>query len=118
MTRQSTTRIGKRIAREVDRIESDRMARLLWERRWCYVIPTDAFIDGHGYRVSIVIENEQGHYPTGSDAWIDGDGAAQMPWFWGMTYAEATRHCDEMNTRLGYSPLEAAAIVASTMGGV
>ncbi|KKK60702.1 hypothetical protein LCGC14_3021740, partial [marine sediment metagenome] len=35
-------------------------------KRFCYFIPTEALIPDHGYRVSIVFEDEPGHSPTGT----------------------------------------------------
>lgn len=115
--KQSSTRVGKRIGQEVEKLERDRLGRLMNERRFCYVIPSDAFYEGYGFRVSIAIENDQGHYPTGDDSFLTGDGRARMPWFWGMTYEEACARADVMNARMGLTPLQAAEIVASTMGG-
>jgi hypothetical protein len=102
-----------------------RLLTLLESRRWCYVIPFDTFVEGHGYRVSIAIEDEPGHRPTGTlgtispiKAMRDAAFAAggTVPWFWGMTLAAAEAACDDANDRLGYTKLEAAKIVASTMG--
>jgi hypothetical protein len=93
------------------------IGEMLATRRWCYFIPAEGFVDGHGYRVSIVFEHESGHYPTGDDAWIAGDHAARKPWFWGTNLDEARRACAEINReRLGLSPKDAALIVASSMG--
>lgn len=117
MKRQSSTRVNKRVGYEVQQLESDRLGKLLNERRYCYAIPAEAYVDGHGFRVSIAIEHEKGHYPTGDDAWIEGDGAARKPWFWGETYEEARKVCEEANARMGITPKDAALIVASTMGG-
>lgn len=100
--------------------------RLLESRRWCYVIPSDAFVEGFGFRVSVAVEKEKGHFPTGNLDTISTDKkirnkafaeGATVPWFWGMTYNEAEKVCEASNERLGYSKLEAAQIVASTMGG-
>ncbi len=64
-----------------------------------------------------MFEHESGHYPSGDDAWIAGDHAKRKPWFWGGTYEEARRACEEINRdRLGLSPKDAALIVASSMG--
>ena len=90
---------------------------LLATRRWCYYVSAEGYVEGHGYRVSIVFEHESGHYPTGDDAWIAGDHGKRKPWFWGHTYEEARRACEEVNrARLGLTPKEAALIVASSMG--
>jgi len=104
----------------------DDIEELMLKNRWCYVIPRDGFVEGHGYRVSIVIENQPGHYPTGSlevlskeqgvvhAAYLRG---ATMPWFWGMTYEEACHVCKEQNLALDISEEDAVKIVSSTMHG-
>ena len=106
--------------------QEEQLDQLLSTRRWCYVIPLDGHVEGHGFRVSIAIENKKGHYPTGdlatlsddkktrNDAFRDGK---SVPWFWGDTYEDACKICDEQNARLGYSIEEAMKIVASSMGG-
>ncbi len=102
------------------------LAKLLTERRWCYVIPESGFVPGHGYRVSITIEHVKGHFPTG-DLEVLGDDSkavrqayrdgAQAPWFWGMTLAEAQKECARRNEQeLGLTPADVALIVVSTMG--
>ena len=119
MAKRGTTARDRKIGEAVAKLEANRLAQLLETRRWCYVIPIEGFVKGHGYRVSIAIEKEQGHYPTGDLRTLDGDysGGATMPWFWGMTYDEACAICVEQNAKLGYTPQEAFKIVASTMGG-
>ena len=67
--------------------ENERVMRLMGERRFCAHIPPDAYVEGHGFRVSIVIEGESGHFPTGDDNWRTGRG--RQPWFWGHDYDEA-----------------------------
>lgn len=99
-------------AAQIDQ-KGDRLTRLLSERRWCYFIPSDGFIEGEGFRVSVVIENEPGHYLTGDSP----EGGLRAPWYWGMTYTEAVENCRQMNEeRLGLSAKDAALIVASSMG--
>lgn len=108
--------------------KEDELGQLLATRRWCYVIPAENFVEGHGFRVSIAIEHKGGHWPTGSldvlsddravvrAAYAAGKGA---PWFWGITFDEAKQVCKEMNeSKLGYSERDVALIVASTMGKV
>ena len=95
---------------------SESISQLLSRRRWCYWIPADGFIVGHGYRVSIVFEYESGHYPTGDDAWLKGDGSKRKPWFWGHDYEEARKVAEDMNQQqLGLSPRDAAHIVTTSM---
>jgi hypothetical protein len=95
---------------------SKHVAQLMATRRWCYWIPAEGFVEGHGYRVSIVFEYESGHYPTGDDAWIAGDKSQRKPWFWGHDFAEARKTAESMNQqRLNLSPKEAALLVATSM---
>ncbi len=92
------------------------VSQLLSTRRWCYWIPETGYVEGHGYRVSIVFEYESGHYPTGDDAWIAGDHSKRKPWFWGHDLAEAKKVAESMNRdRLGLSEKDAALIVTTSM---
>lgn len=101
----------RHVARE--QAANDRLATLLHERRWCYWIPDNAFVEGRGFRVSIVIENEAGHYPTGDTP----EGGDREPWFWGMTLDEARELAERENLeKLGLTPKDAALIVASSVG--
>jgi hypothetical protein len=93
-----------------------RISQLLTRRRWCYWIPADGYVEGHGYRVSIVVEYEAGHYPTGDNAWIAGDHGKRKPWFWGHDYDAARKVADDLNQeRHGLSPKDAALLVATSM---
>ncbi len=95
---------------------SESISKLMSTRRWCYCIPAEGYVEGHGYRVSIVFEYEHGHYPTGDDAWIAGDKSRKKPWFWGFNYDEARKVAEDMNReRLGLSPRDAALIVTTSM---
>lgn len=86
--------------------------------RMCLFVDESMLVDGHGYRVSVVRENEPGHHPTGT--WpYRGTPGETMPWFWGRTkdgfsIEEARKAVDEYNTRLGLSKKEAEEIVASS----
>jgi len=83
-------------------------------RRFCYHVPADGFIEGRGYRASIVIENESGHYPTGT--WpYEGKLGQVAPYFWGMTLDEAKAVCVAQNKRMGVSERDAVAIVSSSI---
>lgn len=94
----------------------NKISQLMRTRRWCYWIPAEGYVEGHGYRVSIVFEYEAGHYPTGDDAWIAGDPGKRKPWFWGHDLTEAKKIAEDMNQqRLGLSPREAADIVTTSM---
>jgi hypothetical protein len=95
---------------------SESISELLNRRRWCYWIPRDGYVKGHGYRVSIVFEYEAGHFPTGDDAWIAGDYSKKKPWFWGHSYDEARKVAEDMNRdRLGLSAKDAMHIVTTSM---
>lgn len=71
------------------------------------------FVEGHGFRVSIVKEGETGHYPTG--VWPN-DGTETMPWFWGPTIEDAEKCAIAYNKKLGVSPIEAEKILLQSMG--
>jgi hypothetical protein len=95
---------------------SSQISQLLSTRRWCYWIPADGYVEGQGFRVSMVFEYESGHYPTGDDAWIAGDYGKRKPWFWGHNYDEARKTAEDMNReRLGLTPRDAAHIVTTSM---
>jgi hypothetical protein len=83
-------------------------------RRFVYVVPSGGYIEGHGYRPSVVFEHESGHFPVG-DWPYDGKPGTTAPWFWGHDLDKANEMADEMNGRLGIGPREAAEIVASSM---
>jgi len=92
------------------------VSQLLSTRRWCYYVPADGYVEGHGYRVSIVFEYEGGHYPTGDDAWIAGDHSKRKPWFWGHDYEQARKVAEYLNReRHGLSPKDAALLVTTSM---
>lgn len=94
------------------KIQASRIDELLNTRRFCYVIPESGYVEGKGYRVSIAIEREPGHFPTGNTP----EGGDQEPWYWGNTFEEAREICDRENKeRLGIDVLDAYKIVMSTM---
>lgn len=67
----------------------------------CYV-PIDGHVAGHGYRVSIVVEGESGHRPTGNWPYT-GKVGETMPWFWGDDFEKAVELANEHNERMGIS---------------
>lgn len=77
--------------------------------RWCYYVPSSSNYDGNGFVPSLVVEGVAGHVP------MMGRGEAAQPWYWGNTLDEAQRTCAVANARLGLTPEECAAIVASSM---
>lgn len=94
-------------------IVNSHFAKLLNERRFCYVIADCAYVEGKGFRVSIAIEGEPGHFPTGDAP----EGGLVEPWYWGNTFEEAREIADRENKeKLGLEPIDAWKIVASTMG--
>lgn len=96
------------------KVIASRIDKLLNERRFCYVIPESGYVEGKGFRVSIAIEREPGHFPTGNTP----EGGDQEPWYWGMTFEEAREICDRENQeRLGLTVEDSWKIVMSTMTG-
>lgn len=82
-------------------------------RRFIYHIQATGFEPGQGHRVSIVVENESGHFPTG--------GGDTAPWYWGdrenesKSFVEATELAARKNAELGYSETQIADILTSSM---
>lgn len=84
-------------------------------RRHVFYIPVDSYVEGAGYRVSVVFEGEGGHYPTG-DWPYHGRPGQVCPWFWGHDYETAKRIAEEENQkRFGISPGDAAMLVLRSM---
>lgn len=84
------------------------------EGRLVAYIPADAYVEGHGFRVSFVRENEEGHMPTGT--WpYQGKVGQRMPWFWGDTLAEAQKAAETYNLQMGIDPKTAHEIVSSSI---
>lgn len=65
-------------------------------------VPDDAFVEGRGYRVSIVVEGEDGHHPTGTWPYTGGVGQT-LPWFWGDDLELARERAYQHNERGGIS---------------
>ncbi len=77
--------------------------------RLCYYSPETDYVEGRGYRVAIVKENEPGYYPTG--------GAGQAPWYWGHDLKTAQDTAKKLNNdRLGLSDRDVMDIIISSMG--
>ncbi len=83
-------------------------------RRFVYFVPAEGYIEGRGYRPSVVFEHEPGHFPVG-DWPYEGKPGTNAPWFWGHDYDKAVEMANEMNNRLGINEREAVEIVASSM---
>lgn len=85
-------------------------------KRFCYYVDETFYVQDHGFRPSIVIEGEKGHYPTGT--WpYNGKVGETMPYFWGHDIAGARKACDAANAQLGVSREDALKIVISSMFG-
>lgn len=82
--------------------------------RRCYFVPMDGFVDGAGYRASVVVEGQAGHHPTGSWPYHGRPGETR-PYFWGNDLEVAQKIADQMNERMGIDAKTAALIVASSM---
>jgi hypothetical protein len=82
--------------------------------RLCYYVPADAYVEGQGWRASVVREGESGHHPTGTWPYT-GAVNQTMPYFWGHDYEEAKAEAAELNERMGISAADASAIVTSSM---
>lgn len=84
--------------------------------RMVYFVCEDFYVEGEGYRASIVFEGEKGHHPTGT--WPQTGGIDEKrPYFFGPTLADAEERCRVLNRRMGIDTREAALIVAGTMAG-
>ncbi len=91
-----------------DRRRDRYINQLLSERRFCYHIEPSDYEADKGYRVSIVIENEPGRFPTGYNG--------VEPWYWGHDLAEAQAICAADNERkLELTPIEVMKIITSSM---
>ncbi len=86
----------------------------LSSRRWMWFVPKDAFVAGAGWRASVVVEGESGHYPTG-DWPFEGKPGQKAPYFWGIHYEAAAETARSMNLRLGLTVEDEEQILASSM---
>lgn len=90
------------------------MAKPKREPRVIAWVSETTYVKDQGYRVSFVVEGEDGHRPTG-DWPYRGKPGQTVPWFWGPTLEDARRACDEYNGRLGVSREEAFKIVSGSI---
>jgi nicotinamidase-related amidase len=80
-----------------------------------YCVDATAFDEeAKGYRVSIVIEGEHGHRPTGDDNYKTSV-RARRPYFWGPTLEAAEDAAEFQNARMGISKTEAFKIIGASM---
>ena len=83
--------------------------------RTCYYIPVDGYIEGEGFRVAVVTENEPGYRQTGTWPYTGARGETR-PYFWGHDYNDACAIAREQNKKLGLSEEDVIKIIASSMG--
>lgn len=77
------------------------------QRAMCYFVPLDAYVEGEGYRASIVVEGQAGHHPTGSHPY-HGRPEETRPYFWGHDHAEAQVRTELLETKKRLADLEKA----------
>ncbi len=89
--------------------------------RIIYFIPSDGYVPGLGWRVSLVREGEGGHNPTGGWPYDGKDHGKDMagsarPLFWGGTiFSDAEEVAEAMNKRFGYDELAVSEVIMSAM---
>lgn len=89
--------------------------KMMATRRFAYYVPADGYVEGHGYRVSVVFEGVDGHFPTG-DWPYQGLPSQKAPWFWGGNdYEFAKRVAADQNVKMGLTEEDAFKIVTSSM---
>lgn len=71
-------------------------------KKHCYYVPQNSFVQGKGFRVSIIVEDEPFHYPTN--------------WFLGFDYEKAFQLAMKWNNEvLGLSKEQVNEIIVSSM---
>lgn len=84
------------------------------QKRLVYFVSIDSYVEGHGWRVSVVEEGKGGHCPTGN--WpCDYSKGHSMPIFWDVPYEEAQKLAERQNALMEIDGLTAALIVAQSM---
>lgn len=83
-------------------------------KRLVYYIPPDSYVEGHGYRVSIVVEGEDGYRPTGNWPYT-GAPSQTVPYFWGHDFDHACAIAERENAKLGLTPEDVLSIVSSSI---
>lgn len=74
---------------------------------YCFFVDETMYVDGKGYRPSVVIEGHPGHFPNG--------GGDVEPWYWGQNLEVARQICRDRNANMGLSPEDVERIIASSM---
>lgn len=83
------------------------IAELMKIRRWCFWLDHTVPGEKKGtYKVSVVVENERGHFTTG------GTDPGKAPWYWDEDTCKRIN-----NERCGVDEMEANKIIASSMFG-
>ena len=83
--------------------------------RCVWYVPEDSHIDGEGFRVSLVFEDEDAHFPTGTWPYTGAVGE-KRPWFVrASSHEEAKRIVAEINTENGDDEKAVAIIVGRSM---
>ena len=85
-------------------------------KRRCYYVPMVPPVEGEGYRVSVVVEGEDGHHPTGTWPFTGAVGETR-PYFWGPTWGEAISACRHANAAMGLDAADMLAIATSAKRG-
>lgn len=68
-------------------------------REWCYYIPPDGYVEGFGWRVSMVFDGVTGHIPIGVHPWTPSPDN-RIPLFFGHDYDEACTEAARQNWNL------------------
>lgn len=86
------------------------------DKRMCYYIPDDgsSYVEGYGYRVALVIENEPGYILTGTWPYT-GAVEESMPYFWGHDLSEAKLMAAQQNKEMGLDEHDTFNIIMSSM---
>lgn len=105
--KSKTEKSSLQTAMPLEQLERTHVLELLDTRRFCYFVGVESFVEGKGWRPSIVFENEAGHFPNG--------GGDVEPWYWGHDYKGAQEICRKKNLDMGVDEEEVNHIVASSM---
>lgn len=90
------------------------MTKKAMSKRTIYYVPVEGYDDEHGFRASVVVEDEPGHRPTGTYPFSGALGETR-PYFWGHDYVAAQAIADGHNARMGITKEEATSILASSI---
>ncbi|KKN89754.1 hypothetical protein LCGC14_0236000 [marine sediment metagenome] len=82
------------------------MADLI-DGQYCFYVDETMFVEGKGFRPSIIVKGQQGHFPN--------VGAGVKPWYWGEDIKTARAITAGRNKRLGLSQADVNKLVAESM---